>query len=168
MAHIHKDIDFCVSLFPVLQSPFRSVALVKHRKLGTWLGLGGHIELAETPDEALCREVQEESGLHPDDYRVVEPRWVMPFPRLAPAEAHNARRLLTPWAVEIHDFVATPGHRHIVLVYFATTRKKDLRLEVDAHEEIRWFTQAELLAKEGLLPTIKHYALWALGAVYED
>lgn len=30
---------------------------------GKWLGIGGHIEVNETPDEALIREVLEETGL---------------------------------------------------------------------------------------------------------
>ena len=37
--------------------------LVKHKKLGVWLYPGGHIERHETPDEALIREVKEETGL---------------------------------------------------------------------------------------------------------
>lgn len=31
--------------------------------LGKWNGLGGKFEPGETPEEAVCREVQEESGL---------------------------------------------------------------------------------------------------------
>ena len=37
--------------------------LLKHRKLGMWLPPGGHIEEGETPDEAVLREVLEETGL---------------------------------------------------------------------------------------------------------
>lgn len=39
------------------------VLLVFHRKLGVWLYPGGHIENNETPDEAVIREVKEETGL---------------------------------------------------------------------------------------------------------
>lgn len=41
----------------------KKVLLVKHKKLGVWLYPGGHIESWETPDEALIREVKEETGL---------------------------------------------------------------------------------------------------------
>lgn len=39
------------------------VLLVYHKKLNVWLYPGGHIEENENPDEALLREVKEETGL---------------------------------------------------------------------------------------------------------
>ncbi len=34
-----------------------------------WLGLGGHIETGESPEECVVREVKEESGLELTDYK---------------------------------------------------------------------------------------------------
>lgn len=39
------------------------VLLIKHRRLGTWLPIGGEMEPGETPLEAATREMREETGL---------------------------------------------------------------------------------------------------------
>lgn len=39
------------------------VLVIHHRRLGTWLPLGGELEAGETPLEAAARELREESGL---------------------------------------------------------------------------------------------------------
>lgn len=46
-----------------------------------WLGIGGHFEDGESPEECLCREVSEETGLRLTEYRLrgiitfVSDRW---------------------------------------------------------------------------------------------
>lgn len=46
-----------------------------------WIGIGGHFEDGESPEECLCREVSEETGLRLTEYRLrgiitfVSDRW---------------------------------------------------------------------------------------------
>ncbi len=60
MTHIHEKIDFVVSARIVYED---KILLVYHKLLQKWLPVGGHIELDETPEEAIFREVKEECGL---------------------------------------------------------------------------------------------------------
>ena len=39
------------------------VLMIRHKKLGVWLPPGGHVEENELPDEAVLREVLEETGI---------------------------------------------------------------------------------------------------------
>ncbi len=40
------------------------VLVIEHRRLKTWLPIGGELEAGETPLEAARRELREETGLH--------------------------------------------------------------------------------------------------------
>jgi len=39
------------------------VLVIEHRRLGTWLPVGGELEVGETPLEAAARELREETSL---------------------------------------------------------------------------------------------------------
>ncbi|HCM36442.1 MAG: hypothetical protein A3J30_03755 [Candidatus Wildermuthbacteria bacterium RIFCSPLOWO2_02_FULL_47_9c] len=70
MSHIHELIDWTVVAYVVHGE---KVLMVYHRELQKWLPLGGHIELNEDPDEALMREVQEESGIEEIEVLAAKP-----------------------------------------------------------------------------------------------
>jgi len=102
----------------------RKVLLVEHRKLGVWLYPGGHIDPNETPDEALHREVLEETGLH------VVPL-VAAMAELGDAET-DVTALALPYAVlcERIRSVGNPRY-HLDLVYVCRlsgeSRQSDLK-----------------------------------------
>lgn len=146
MAHIHPLIDFTVGAFIVHD---RKVALIHHRELGKWLSVGGHIELNEDPDEALFREIWEESGIAKKDLVVLSSKPAI--------DDQNTKFLYTPSFLDIHRI--SDAHRHVVLVYFFVSKTDQLKLNKKEHHEIRWFTEEELNdVKYNISPQIKFYA----------
>lgn len=164
MAHIHELIDFVVSVF-ISHLESKSCLLVNHKKLGGWFPIGGHVELNEIPDEALVREIKEESGLivgkNVSIYRSINCRMRQERWAKFTDNKHNTKQLLTPYAVEVHDFGPVPNHRHVSLVYMGVAGTRAVALEEDAHHEIRWFT-AEDMKKENIEARIADYCLTSI------
>ena len=136
MPHIHKDIDFTVGAAVVFD---KKVLLVDQPRYGAWLMPGGHVELNEDTDQALLREIQEETGLAGSDIEVVSER-------IDPDDAGDAKPLWIPRWMSIHH--ANPPHRHIALIYLVRAKTDRVELDRDEHNEIRWFAAAELNDRE--------------------
>jgi len=145
--HIHKLYDFVVSVFVVHAG---KVLLVYHRRYGHWLPIGGHIELDEDPDEALVREIREESGLK---VRILSEK-----PRIA---HRGVRPLFVPSYMDVHRVKG--HHKHIAFVYFARSRRTRVRLHDAEHQTYRWFSRGDLnLPKYRLYPSIRFYCIKAI------
>ena len=128
MAHIHELIDFTIAAYIVFEN---KVLLIHHKKLERWLPIGGHIELDETPEDALYREIQEECGLKVE---IMSDK---------PEGQHsNGKYLYTPNYLDIHKI--TDKHQHIGITYFLKTLSDSCTLEDHAHNDIRWFTLDEM------------------------
>lgn len=54
---------FSVAVYARRGGPGGEVLVIRHRRLETWLPVGGELEPGETPLEAARRELREESGL---------------------------------------------------------------------------------------------------------
>ena len=54
---------FSVAVYARRGGPDGQVLVIHHRRLGTWLPVGGELEPGETPLEAATRELREETGL---------------------------------------------------------------------------------------------------------
>lgn len=147
MSHIHDLYDFVVSVFIVHKN---KVLLIYHKKYKEWLPIGGHIELDEDPEEALYREIKEESGLKvqilaqtPD----IRHRGVKPLP--------------TPSFVDAHRIDAK--HKHVAFVYFGVSSTDKVKLHTREHKEFRWLSKNELKSPEfKLTRSITFYCLRAL------
>ncbi len=148
MAHIHEKIDFTASAFIVRDG---ALLLHKHKKLNTWLQPGGHIELDEDPNEAVVREVREETGL---EVELVRPH---------PATAQAPGDLTPPFFLNRHYFNEAHDHEHLDLGYLARVKGGDLRPEDGTATELRWFTREEIVRNDvGLHDTTRAYSLAAI------
>lgn len=151
MPHIHEKYDFTVGAFIVFED---KVLLVNHPRYDMWLCPGGHIELDEDPEEALFREIKEETGL---EVEILSTKPDLDFP--------DTKYIYLPAYISVHD--ANPPHRHIGLTYFARA-KSSANLKSDEHTEAKWFSLAELDdEKYNFPPEIKHFAKEAIRVANE-
>lgn len=100
----------------------RGVVLHRHKRTGTWLQPGGHIDPGETPAQAAVRETAEETGLpvtHPGAPRVVH--------------------------LDVHDVAAT-GHVHLDVRYVLTSADDDPTPPPGESPEVAWFPWADALS----------------------
>lgn len=147
MAHIHDLIDFTIEAFIIHNN---RVLLILHLELNKWLPIGGHIELNEDPNQALFREINEESGLKVDIIGQ-KPHFTIP----------NVKSLYTPNFLDIHEI--NDHHHHIGMIYFLKTKSEKVKLKQDEHKKIKWFSLEELEdAQYKLQEDVKFYAQKAL------
>jgi 8-oxo-dGTP pyrophosphatase MutT (NUDIX family) len=107
--------------------------LLKHKKLGLWLPPGGHIEPGETTDQAVLREVLEETGLEAD--------FITP-PRAPVLSGGRVESLHEPQRVQIEEI---PGHNHhIDFIYYLRAQAGEHAHRPDESDDIRWHSHDEL------------------------
>lgn len=146
MPHIHEQYDFTIGVFIVHKD---KVLLVYHPRYNKWLAPGGHIELDEDPEEALYREIKEETGL---DVEIVGSKLKFQHP--------GTKIILAPRYIDVHE--ANPPHKHISLVYYGKA-KTNKHIKSDEHSDMRWFSKAELSdPRFNIPPPVKFGALDAL------
>ena len=100
----------------------RGTVLLRHRKIGTWLQPGGHIDAGESPWEAAHREVVEETGL------------AVGFLGGAPELVH----------VSVHD--VPDGHTHLDLRYLFDGGEAEPAPPVGESQSVHWFGWADAIA----------------------
>jgi 8-oxo-dGTP pyrophosphatase MutT (NUDIX family) len=148
MPHIHEKYDFVISAFIVHDN---KVLLVNHPRYNKWLPVGGHIELDEDPEQALIREIKEETGL---EVEILADKPVL--------EQNDTKFVYTPRYIDVHE--ANPPHKHIALVYFATSKNNKHVLSAE-HTEIRWLGINDLdKPLFALSKSVKFYCVQALSA----
>ena len=121
------------------------ILLVNHKKLKMWLPIGGHIEQNELPDDAVLREVKEETGLEVEIISEEYPDFKI------------ARILNRPILVALEDI--DNEHEHIDFQYIC--RVKGSR-KLDGTEDCKWFDEEDIDGLENCTDGVKHFAKQAI------
>jgi 8-oxo-dGTP pyrophosphatase MutT (NUDIX family) len=108
--------------------------LIEHKKMGTWLFPGGHIEPNETPDEAICREIKEEAGIEVSFVDKMDKN----------LEDERAVLLHRPFVV-LCEFIGISGneHYHIDMVYICESDTDKIKINKNETKNLGWFSYEE-------------------------
>jgi 8-oxo-dGTP diphosphatase len=137
---------FSVAVYARRGGPGGEVLVICHRRLGTWLPVGGELVTGETPLEAAGRELYEETGLHGE------------FPALT-----GACDGVPPGYLGYEEHQAGSKGLHLNFVFVADVTRSEVRPN---HEfsEFRWVGRDDLAALESPL-NVRQFGVLALEAV---
>lgn len=100
----------------------RGVLLHRHKRLGTWMQPGGHVDAGETTADAVLREVLEETGL------------IVTHAATPPAIVH----------VDVHP--GGRGHIHLDLRYLLRAPADDPAPSPGESQSMAWFALSDAIA----------------------
>ena len=140
MPHIHTangQHDHTVTAYIIRTDTSEPMALVHmHKKLHKLLPVGGHIELSETPWQAMAHEIQEESGYELSDLVLLQP--VSRIKHLSGVALH-------PYPLNVNAHSITRTHFHSDMAYgFIASSEPSGSIEDAESTDLRWLTQTEL------------------------
>lgn len=150
MGHIHEKYDFVITVFIVHNN---KVLYANHPRYGKWVPIGGHVDLDEDPEQAIFREIKEETGI--EDVEILSDK---PDIETEPGN----KFLYRPNYLGVHD--ANPPHQHISLNYFARVHDPTVVMS-DEHTAIQWLGLDDLDNLEyNLTPSLRFYTAKAIEA----
>jgi len=140
MPHIHTDSsqhDLTVTAYIVRTDTAEPQALVHmHKKLGVLLPVGGHVELTETPWQALAHELEEEAG-----YTLGQLEVLQPVSRIK----HMSKVVQHPYPISMNTHAIPDDHFHSDIEYgFIAKADPSVKLAEGESLDVRWLTQSEL------------------------
>ena len=119
------------------------ILLVHHAKLDKWLPPGGHIEANETPDEAVLREIKEETGL---DAEFVHKEEVT-----KDKNDSIIAQLALPFYANVHN---VGDHNHACMFYLCRARSDQVTVSHESKGH-KWVTLVELMSSNDIPSDVK-------------
>ncbi len=131
--------------------------LIKHKRTGKWLHVGGHAEENETLDETLEREIKEEVNL--------EVKFLENYTHYEKVSSDNGfKELPRPFYIHARD---SGDHRKMSFDFVCVAENIDnLKILEDELDGYKWFTKEEIRNSSELWEPIRILALKAF-EVYE-
>jgi 8-oxo-dGTP diphosphatase len=120
--------------------------VIQHRRLGTWLPIGGELEAGETPLEAAVRELREETGMTGE---------FLPLEGSADGEP--------PGFLGYEEHVAGTKGLHMNFVFVADVATDAEVVPNDEYQEWRWIDDGELAALQSPL-NVREFGFRAFAA----
>lgn len=142
-----QKIDLVVAAFIIERN---KVLLVHHKKLGKWLPPGGHIEKNEIPEDAVKREIKEETGI--DIEFLLQQKYKT-----------GVMKNAMPLHVNLHS---VGDHLHYCFYYLCRPVNEAILNPNSEINECKWFSRDEI-NDPVLLPDIREIAKLAF-QVYDQ
>ena len=137
MGHIHSNEQYDFTVSGILVHDNKTL-LLKHKFLPIWTPPAGHIELHETPQEALYREVEEEAGIARSNLTFINTNQGM-----ATFNRESSVADFVPFDIESRP-IGGDGHRHIDMAYILVSTTGEVNPAAGESQELRWFSLEDL------------------------
>ena len=107
------------------------ILMIHHNKLQVWLPPGGHVDDNELPDDAVLREILEETGIKAK---------IIINKRSLSLSSKHCKELEIPFVILLEDIEGDGIHNHIDMIYLCKAINEDYKpQEIEVHG-IGWFT----------------------------
>ena len=114
----------------------KQILMIFHNKLNVWLPPGGHIEENELPDNAVLREILEETGVKAT---------ILPIRQELNFDDEHCRELEQPFTILLEDIEGDGTHNHIDMIYLCAALNEEFVLEKSEVSDIGWFSFEQIV-----------------------
>lgn len=164
MAHIHTEPgqhDHTVSIYIFrTNSTEPQVLLHYHKKIRSYAQFGGHIELHETPWQAVIRELKEESGYNIHSLQLLQPAQRFTSVQDGIVHPHPAAHVTMTYGGDSLDHF----HTDTTYAFIATSDPEDLPEEGESNH-LRLFTRKEVADSQDIDGITRDTALYIFDTV---